>query len=314
MPRTTFRRSAAISTLLVLPLSGLLQAQLSDEELDSLKGQIQRAVPTSNVTPISLPDHTILLTGTVSRAEDVDVIVKVAQGQGEMRVSSALRVGELQQVRVDAVVASVSRTVNRSLFERIQFLPTVGNADIVFGVTGEGGELLRFLDTMKEKGEARFLARPSLATLNGRPANFQVGGDQAVPVVKDRSKESNVEFEPYGTQLTCLPIVLGNGKIHLEVSCSVTTLDNSIGTAHAGKVVPGRRRSSTNTTVQMESGQTFIIGGLTQHSSVAVMRSWPVLGRLPLVGNFFSTKETIDKEEQLIILVTPHLIDGTTRK
>src|SRR5262249_35813227 len=117
-------------------------------------------------------------------------------------------------------------------------------------------------------------------------------------------------FEPFGTQITFLPIVLGNGKIHMEVAPSITDLDPAFGTILAGNIVPGRRRSSVNTTVELEAGQTFVIGGLTRHTFAANARRFPFLGELPFFGNFFSSRTSTDEEEELIILVTPHLVDA----
>lgn len=321
-------------------------------DVEYLKTQIRRAVPTANVTPIPSSNNAIILTGTVARAEDIDTILRIAQSLGGVQVINAMRVGGVQQVQLDVVVAAVDRSLTRnvgfdwsvnsknaffgSYVAGVQGIPgTIGTAGtlssnldpatgaingltgsstaaatFLFGVLHSGWNFLGFLEALKVEGIAKILAQPSLVTLSGRPATFLVGGDQAVPVVGGIGGATGIQFEPFGTQLTFLPIVLGNGKIHMEISPSISQLDQAFGTVLAGNPVPGRRRSAANTTVQLEPGQTFVIGGLTQHTMSASARRIPFLGELPFFGNFFSFRSTSEDEEELVILVTPHLVDG----
>ncbi len=314
-------------------------------DVEYLKTQIRRAVPTANVTPIPSSNNAIILTGTVSRAEDIGIILRIAQSLGGVQVIDAIRVGGVQQVQLDVVVATVSRTLGRnvgfdwavnsknaffgSYVAGVQALPSsigtagqlstagingltgtpTGAATFLFGVLHSGWNLLGFLEALKTEGIAKIMAQPSLVTLSGRPAIFLVGGDQAVPVVGGIGGATGVQFEPFGTQLQFLPIVLGNGKIHMEISPSITQLDQAFGVIIAGNPVPGRRRNSANTTVQLESGQTLVIGGLTQKLQSASSRRIPFLGELPFFGNFFSLRATTEEEDELVIMVTPHLID-----
>jgi pilus assembly protein CpaC len=315
-------------------------------DVEYLRTQLRRAVPTANITPIPTSVNTVVLTGTVAHATDVDIVLKVAQSIGGIQVINALQVGGVQQVQLDVVVVAVSRQTNRSMgfdwagnarlsffgsyVAGIQAVPgSIGTAGalstypisgltsipgggptFLFGVLHSTWGFLGFLQALRTEGLAKFITQPSLVTLSGRPATFLVGGDQAVPVVGGIGGATGVSFEPFGTKLDFLPIVLGNGKIHMEVSPSITDLDPAFGTIVLGNVVPGRRRSSVNTTVEMESGQTFVIGGLTRHTTAVNTRKFPVLGDLPFLGVAFSEKGDQDLEEELLILVTPHLVDA----
>jgi len=282
----------------------------------------------------------------------VDVILRVAQSIGGIQVINAMRVGGVQQVQLDVVVASVSRTLDRNIGFDMEInsrnsffgsfvsgtgtLPgstgsggTTGGSgglsvfpggglsgvpgsasNFLFGTLHSGWGLLGFLQALKAEGVAKFITQPSLVTLSGRPATYLVGGDQAVPVVGGIGGATGVNFEPFGTQLTFLPIVLGSGKIHMEVSPSITDLDAAFGVTLGGNVVPGRRRNSVNTTVELESGQTFVIGGLTRHVTSANSRRIPFFGELPFFGTLFGSRASSDLEEEVIILVTPYLVDA----
>jgi pilus assembly protein CpaC len=119
-----------------------------------------------------------------------------------------------------------------------------------------------------------------------------------------------VQFEEFGTRLNFLPIVLGNGRIHLEVEPEVSALDANAGVAIAGATVAGRATQRIHTTVELETGQTFVIGGLIQKAQNANANKVPVIGQLPFLGAAFSTKSHTDDESELIVLVTPHLVDA----
>jgi pilus assembly protein CpaC len=119
-----------------------------------------------------------------------------------------------------------------------------------------------------------------------------------------------VQFEEFGTRLNFVPIVLGNGRIHLEVEPEVSNLDNAAGTVIQGTVVPGRTTNRINTTVELEDGQTFVIGGLIQHDVEGSTEKVPVLGDLPFLGAAFSTKAYNEIETEVVVMVTPHLVDA----
>jgi pilus assembly protein CpaC len=183
-----------------------------------------------------------------------------------------------------------------------------GAANLFLGVVTRSGSFFGFLEALRAEGLAKLLSEPRLVTLSGKPATLLSGGQQAIPEAQGLGTIS-VRFEPFGTQLNFLPVVLGNGKIHLEILTSVTQLDSSVGTTINGTTVPGRTAQSAQTVVEIEDGQTLAIGGLIQHISVANTNKVPILGDLPYVGAAFSVKSYTDSEEELVILVTPHVVD-----
>jgi pilus assembly protein CpaC len=103
---------------------------------------------------------------------------------------------------------------------------------------------------------------------------------------------------------------MGNGRIHLEVEPEVSNLNPAFGTAISGTIVPGRDTQRVHTTVELEDGQTFAIGGLIQRNIIGTTTKVPILGDLPFVGVAFSSKSFDEKETELVILVTPRLVDA----
>ncbi len=315
-------------------------------DVEYLRTQLRRAVPTANVTVIPTSNNTVILSGTVTHAEDVAVVRGLVQSVG-FKYIDGMRVGGVQQVQLDVMIASVNRTDLRNL--TVNFLGsskyfagsnTTGGAATVGGQTGVGGAFPQvtgagssligtpgsganlllgfvhnvwgfqnFLEALRANGLAKLLAEPRLVTLSGRPASFLVGGQQAVPVAGGFSGVG-VQFVPFGTTLSFIPIVKGNGRIYLEVSPSVSSLDASAGVTPAGgSLVPGRDINSVTTTVELESGQTFVIGGLIQHTVQANVSKVPLLGDLPWFGTFFRSTQYQDTEQEVLVVVTPWLVD-----
>jgi pilus assembly protein CpaC len=167
-----------------------------------------------------------------------------------------------------------------------------------------------FMIALRDNGLSKLLAEPRLVTMSGRPASFLVGGQQAVPVAAGFSGVG-VQFIPFGTTLSFIPIVLGNGKIYLEVSPSVSVLDAANGVTPAGGgFVPGRDINSVTTTVELEPGQTFVIGGLIQHTVQATLSKIPCLGDLPYLGTLFRSTFYQEQEQEMLVIVTPWLVDA----
>jgi len=314
-------------------------------DIEYLRSVLKRSFPTANVEPIPGPNNTIILNGTVSRIDDVDAILGTARAVGN--VTNHMRVGGVQQVELCVTVASVSRSQFRALDfnfltnSRNFFLgstigqavvnpATIGNGgafsvspflvgapgtpngvptNIFFGVLHRGWGLLAFLQALKQENVVKTLAEPKLIALSGKPASFLSGGEQAVPIPAGLG-QVGVQFEEFGTRLNFLPIVLGGGKLRLEVEPEISALNQAFGTSIQGTIVPGRTTQRVHTTVELEDGQTFVIGGLIQHDVTATISKVPVLGELPFLGSAFSTKSMTETEQELVVLVTPHLIDA----
>src|SRR5262249_51048862 len=83
-------------------------------DIENLRTQLRRAVPTANLMPTPIGDVDVIIGGTVQRADDIEVIVRVAASLG-FRVIPAMRIGGVQQVQLDVVVAAVTRSEIRQL-------------------------------------------------------------------------------------------------------------------------------------------------------------------------------------------------------
>jgi pilus assembly protein CpaC len=314
-----------------------------------LKRVLSQAAPTANIQIIQGTGNTLILTGTVGQATDIDVIMRTAVGAigDPTKIVNAMRVGGVQQVQLDVVIARVARSKARSMgfsFNESslnQFLTSstggsgnvtdtfanalgnvsaslVANPNIAFGIISHNASFLGFLNALRNESLVKVMAQPKVCTLSGRPCEFISGGEQAVPTLASGGAGggavSGVDFRPFGTTVRFLPIVLGGGKIYLEVEPQFTFPDPSnlfsAPIPGTNSVVFGRTTQRVQTSVVMEDGQTFAIGGMVFHQVNGSTTKIPVLGELPYVGVLFSQVNYNDSEEELVILVTPHLVDA----
>jgi pilus assembly protein CpaC len=326
-------------------------------DVEYLRNILQRTVPTAAIQVIPSANNTIILAGYVMHAEDIPVILRTANSvvlgggdaanpEGNQRIINAMRVGGVQQVQLCVVVARVSRSEARNMeftffnngkHHKLDstlggsfsanalgspIFPNEANAlsstgaNIVFGFLNTEQEFFGFLQALRQEGLAKILSEPRLVALSGRPASLLDGGEQAVPVPAGLG-QVGVQFEEFGTRLNFIPIVLGNGKIHLEVEPEFSTLNAANGVVIGGGGgsavnVPGRNTQRVHTTVEMEDGQTLVIGGLIQHTTNGNTTKIPLLGDLPFVGTAFRGVSYTEQEDELIIMVTPHLVDPLT--
>lgn len=332
-------------------------------DVEYLKTLLQRAVPTSSVTPLPAANNYIILTGTVARVEDIDVILNTTRSVvgGADRIINALRVGGVMQVQLDVMVARVNRTEARSFgwnllgsgpsaiigstVGGLTSVPTIGTtppatfaagnagnasttgnnttglltggaisappggSNLFLGVVTNSGSFLGFLQALKDEGLAKILTQPKVVTLSGRPAAFVSGGEVPVPEPQGLGTIS-VRYRPFGTTVNFLPIVLGNGKIYLEVEPEVSRIDSANSITLSGTVIPGFATQRVRAAVEIEAGQTLAIGGLIEHETQAATSKTPILGEIPFIGAAFSVKNYRDVETELLIMVTPHLVDA----
>ncbi len=316
-------------------------------DIELLRAILKRAVPTANIDVIPF-GRSAILTGNVAQSEDIGTILAIAQqllGAPLGSIVNAMSVGGVQQVQLDVTVARVDRTKTRSRgFNFIVNGPSVSGGSILGGLTALGSgtstststagvgiipsaasasptsaaniifgiipaQFQGLLQALKTEGLAKTLAEPKLVTQSGRPARILSGGQQAVLSSASGINGPGVSFQNIGTTLEFLPIVYGNGKIYLEVAPQVRAVNQGLGITTTFGTVPGFDEQSVRTSVVMESGQTFAIGGLIQTDLQSSTSRVPVLGDIPFLSFFFSQITVTEEEQELVILVTPHLVD-----
>jgi pilus assembly protein CpaC len=177
-------------------------------------------------------------------------------------------------------------------------------------VVDRANGVLGVLSLLERKGMARTLAEPSLVAMTGQTASFLAGGEFPVPVSQGGATAGGitVEFKEFGVRLNLTPTVLARERISLKVAPEVSELDFNAGIQIGGVAVPALIVRRTDTTVELGSGESFVISGLVSTSMINNVDKIPWLGDIPILGAFFKSAGVSREERELIMVVTPHLV------
>src|SRR5262249_21320776 len=140
-------------------------------------------------------------------------------------------------------------------------------------------------------------------------AYVTVGGQ--IPILVPQSLGTvSIDYKDYGTRVDFVPIVLGNGNVHLDVRPTVSELDDSRSVTINGTSVPGLRNRAVDTAVEMKPGQTLALAGLVQTRIDTTKTGIPYLMDMPYVGTPFRRTRETTNEVELLVLVTPELVEA----
>jgi len=171
-----------------------------------------------------------------------------------------------------------------------------------------GLNLLSALNLGETIGLVTTLAEPNLTALSGETADFLAGGEYPIPMSSGLGSVS-VEFKKYGVSLSYTPTVLANGRISLRVRPEVSELTSEGAVTINGFQVPGLTVRRAETTVELGSGQSFMIAGLLKNSSKNTITKMPGAGDIPILGSLFRSTAYQKGETELVIVVTPYLVN-----
>ncbi|MFH1919500.1 MAG: hypothetical protein ABIP48_06390, partial [Planctomycetota bacterium] len=179
----------------------------------------------------------------------------------------------------------------------------VGSPNIRFDVLGDT-DLFGVVEALRQDNLAKLLAEPTLVAISGRPAKFHVGGEFTI-VPQGLAAAQPIQIE-YGTTVDFVAVVLGNGRIRLEVRPEVSQLDRTLTVDN----IPALLTRKVDTGVEMQAGQTLAIAGLVQNRIESTRRGIPWVSDVPYVGALFRRVEERNNEIELLIFVTPELVDA----
>lgn len=163
------------------------------------------------------------------------------------------------------------------------------------------------INAMVQNNKAKILSRPSLVTMSGEEAAIQVGG-QIPYQTTNANGATSIQFKDYGVILQIKPIVDSEGRvvstIHAEVS-------SRAGETPDGQIMLDKR--SADSVVTVEPGSTMVIGGLLDSTESKNVTKIPLLGNIPIIGEFFKYSSTQEKKQEMMILITPYVVEEADR-
>ena len=296
----------------------------------SVGEMLQLAMPESDIRATTMNDL-VLLTGTVASPDDAAEAERLVSAYTGGQVVSRLRAATPLQVNLRVRIAEVNRSALKSIGVNI-LGDNFGNNGFEFGISrgsgiSDNGDVFRnplgttiaaagdlfglditgALDLAETDGLATTLAEPNLTALSGETASFLAGGEFPIPVSQAIGAVS-IEYRSYGVQLSFTPIVVADGRISMRVAPEVSELSNDGAISLNGYTVPSLTTRKAETTVELGSGQSFMIAGLLRQNAQNTINKTPFLGDLPILGSLFRSTSFRKNETELVIIVTPYLV------
>ena len=333
-----FGQATGRTTLFALDTAGapIVRREITvGHDLGRLLGILRRSFPGSRITLTSGP-KSVLVEGSAASPQEAEAIVRTVQGalgEGE-RVINRLTLTAPTQVNLRVRVAEVQRSASQKLGINWSALFNVGEFTFrlftgaaftgpgalitdSYGLIGgsivnAGGnyDVNALIDAMSREGLARSLAEPNLTAISGETASFTAGGEFPIPVAQDNDT-TTIEFKPFGVILDFTPTVLSPDRISLRVRPEVSDLSSEGAIEISGFSIPAITVRRVETTVELASGQSLVIGGLLQQSSRDAVEKVPGLGDVPVLGALFTSSDYRNNESELIVTVTPYIVRPT---
>ena len=170
-----------------------------------------------------------------------------------------------------------------------------------------GLNLLGALDLAERSGLVTTLSQPNLTALSGETAEFLAGGEFPIPISQGLGATA-VEYRKFGVSLSYTPTVLANGRISMRVRPEVSELSSQGAVNLNGFQIPALTIRRAETTIELGSGQSFMIAGLMSNNAQNSIDKTPGVGDVPIIGNLFRSKSFRRGETELVIVVTPYLV------
>lgn len=298
----------------------------------SLQGKLQLLMPNEKDIKVSAAADSLVLTGKVADAMKVDRAVALAEAYGGKKVVNLLRVSDPQQVMLEVKVAEVSKTLVDKLGAKFNMSRTngtwaytllssfltgtagaVGPASIGASKVGDPTKAIT-LDASLQDGLVKILAEPNIMAISGQEGAFLAGGKILIPVAQGGGlgiTTITLEEREFGVGLRFTPTVLENGRINLRVTPEVSELSQSGTSVTSGgstSVLPTITTRRATTTIQLNDGQSFAIGGLIKNNVTENINRLPILGDIPILGVLFRSTEFQNDRSELMFVVTPRLV------
>jgi pilus assembly protein CpaC len=313
-----------------------------DADTSQLQNDIHQALPNDFIKVAALEDR-ITLSGTASSTASSTAAATIAALYGKTVVNAIVVLPpHPRQVRIKVQMIEVDRTkldtfgINFLSQGKDMFATGTGHFPAVTATTStaqtggatppvltvsnalnllyynSGANIGLILQDLETRQVAQILAEPTITTVSGQKASFLSGGEFPFPVVQASSgglASITIQFRPYGVKLDFTPIVNADGTIQLTVAPEVSALDYSNAVTISGYTIPAISTRKAETQVELRSGQTFAISGLIDHRTIDIYDKMPGFGDIPILGKLFRSKSTSNSTVELVVLVTPTLLD-----
>jgi type IV pilus assembly protein PilQ len=165
------------------------------------------------------------------------------------------------------------------------------------------------LDIGETDGTVKVIARPKVVTLDNKKALIKQG-EKYPYVVRNQEGQLSTELKDIDLLLEVTPRIAFDGSINMEVHVT----RNSIGSTRNQLGDPSIASREVLTEVMVKDGETAVIGGIIEEETTNTIRMVPVLGNIPVIGWLFKSKSVIKTKKELLIFISPHVLQEIASK
>ena len=313
-------------------------------DLNGVRAALRQMMPDSDIRIEGVGDS-IMLSGSAANAAEsqqaYDLATRLA-GDGT-KVVNGIAVRGRDQVMLKVTVAEVRRDVIKQLGIDLSGSFNYGTAVVGLNTTnpfsasgqalsnsslaGSFKSINATLRAMDRAGVIRTLAEPNLTAISGETASFVAGGEFPIPngLSCDTTKsppvcQSQIDFKKFGVSLVFTPVVMSEGRISLKVMTEVSDLssENAITLQVPGSTqsltIPSISTRRAETTVEIPSGGSLALAGMIQEQTKQQINGTPGLMQLPILGALFKSRDYINHQTELMVLVTPYVVRAVAQK
>ncbi|WP_291684413.1 type II and III secretion system protein family protein [Bradyrhizobium sp.] len=315
-------------------------------DLNGVRAALKQTLPSADIQVEGLGDGVILTGSAASPVEAQqagDLAARLAGGAD--KVVNSITVRGRDQVMLKVTVAEVQRSIIKQMGIDLSANLTYGTAVVNFNnstpFTANNGPLVptnqlktsfgtapsvqATLRAMESAGVIRTLAEPNLTAISGESATFISGGEFPIPTgVTCQTSSSGtigncvqtVSFKKFGISLNFTPVVLTEGRISLRVMTEVSevSLENALTGGQGGTSIPSIKTRRAETTLEIPSGGAMAMAGLIQNQTKQAINGLPGLTQLPILGALFRSRDYVNNQTELMVLVTPYIVRAVAQK
>lgn len=312
-------------------------------DLNGVRAALKQSFPNADVHIEGVGDG-VMLSGVVSSPADAQQINEIASrlvGDPGKVVSSIVVRGR-DQVMLKVTVAEVQRDVIKQLgvdlsgsmnigssvvnFNNVNPFPVNGSALVpgnqIAGSfpTGTNQSITATMRAMERAGIVRTLAEPNLTAISGEAATFIAGGEFPIPSGVTCQNggagpcQPSITFKKFGISLNFTPVVLTEGRISLRVMTEVSEISNDNAININSLFIPSIKTRRADTTLEIPSGGSLAMAGLIQEQTKQSISGLPGLLQVPVLGPLFKSRDYINRQTELVVLVTPYVVRAVAQK
>lgn len=318
-------------------------------DLNGVRAALKQSMPNSDIHIEGVGDG-VVLTGTAATPIEAQQAADIAGRLvgGNEKVVNSIAVRGRDQVMLKVTVAEVARNIIKQLGIDLTANMNYGTAVVNFSNTnpftalgrplvtgnqvqtafGSPASVTATLRAMESAGVVRTLAEPNLTAISGESATFIAGGEFPVPAGYScdpvtRVCTTQIQFKKFGISLNFTPVVMTEGRISLRVMTEVSELsnDNSITLTQAlsnnssnSLTIPSLKTRRAETTLEIPSGGAMAMAGLIQEQTKQAINGLPGLSQLPVLGTLFRSRDYVNNQTELMVLVTPYVVRAVAQK